>query len=326
MRKSRSSSLIISLCIFVSVMFFFTKPDGNAKAGASESDSDQEKAAGTQNKNWRDPLTGMEFVWVPGGCFTMGSSLSEQDRDSDEGPVHEVCVDAFWMGKYEVTRGEFQKFVNSDGYKTDAEEEGFSWVYTGRWERRQGYNWHEVGFDQDDRHPVVNVSWKDANAMADWLSRHSRGEFRLPTEAEWEYACRAGTTAVRYWGDNPDEACTYANVADRDTLTEFPAWTVHNCKDGFIYTAPVGTFKPNDFGLYDMLGNVWEWCEDVYNVRAYSEHSNKNPVYKADAPDRVIRGGSWYSRPEVVRCASRDNLHLPTRRGYDVGFRLVKIP
>ena len=277
-------------------------------------------------KTWLDPVTGMEFVWIPEGCFEMGSPPEEAGRDPDEGPRHEVCVNGFWMGKYEVTREQFRKFVESTAYRTDAEKGGFSWVYSGEWEKKPGYNWLKSAFDQNDRHPVIHVSWNDAEAMADWLSEQSKGTFRLPTEAEWEYACRAGTQTARYWGDDPDKSCAYANGADLSAQDKFPGWTVHPCEDGHTYTAPAGTFRPNRFGLHDMLGNVWEWCEDGYSRDAYGKHSKRNPLYRERESGRVIRGGSWYSRPILMRCASRDTLQLPDRRGDDVGFRLIRNP
>ncbi len=257
----------------------------------------------------------------------MGSPLDEKGRDTDEGPTHEVCVHGFWIGITEVTVGQFEKFVLESRYKTEAEREGFSWIYTGAWEKREGYNWRNAGFPQTKDSPVVNVSWNDAKVMAKWLSDKTGMTFRLPTEAEWEYACRAGTSNSRFWGDNPNKACEYANVADKIAKERFPAWKVHGCSDGYVFTAPVGHFRPNPFGLFDMLGNVWEWCEDNYEVQAYHEHKKWDPVVRNKGiTDLVIRGGSWYSRPRYIRSASRDHLHDSHRRGNDVGFRLVMIP
>lgn len=295
-----------------------------AEGGAA--DRGPAEVASITLKTWIEPVTGMQFVWIPGGCYRMGSPPGEEGRDPDEGPVHEVCVDGFWMGRYEVSRAQFQIFTEASGYVTEAEKDGYSWVYTGRWETRSGFSWRRVGFEQDERHPVVHVSWNDAAAMAEWLSRESRGSFRLPTEAEWEWACRAGTDTSRHWGDDLGEACRYANAADRTAAAVFPAWTIHPCSDGFVHTAPVGRLHPNGFGLYDMLGNVWEWCRDVYDPEAYAEHSRENPVVTDRAPARVTRGGSWYSRPQFVRCAGRDHLSSPQRRSNDQGFRLVRKP
>jgi len=280
---------------------------------------------GVEGRQWVEPLTGMPFVWVPGGCFPMGSHEGEKGRDRDEGPVHQVCVDGFWMGQREVTRGEFRRFVEATGYVTDGEREGFSWVYTGVWEKRAGYSWRRPGFFQDDTHPVVHVSFNDALAMARWLGKKGGGSFSMPTEAQWEYACRAGRLEARFWGEGPDEACRYANGADLTAAKDFPSWTVHGCSDGFVFTAPGGSFEPNRFRLHDMLGNVWEWCADTYDAQGYRKHGPKNPtIVDPSQTARVIRGGSWYSRPEHLRCAKRDGLSRPDRRSQDLGFRLIR--
>lgn len=284
-------------------------------------------ARAAKHKTWREPLTGMEFVWVPGGCYEMGSPLTEKGRHANEGLPHKVCVNGFWIGKYEVTVGQFGAFVKATGYRTDAEKQGFSWIYDGKWIKKPGYTWRKPGFYQNNRHPVVNVSWNDAEAMAKWLTKHSKGHFVLPSEAQWEYACRGGTQTARFWGNNPAQACTYANVADLSAAKVFPAWTVHDCRDGYVYTAPVGSFQPNPFGLYDMIGNVWEWCADSYQSgEAYSEHHPDNPLYRNGSTSHVIRGGSWLSPPQNARCAARDHLQFADRRSYDLGFRLIRLP
>lgn len=152
-------------------------------------------------------------------------------------------------------------------------------------------------------------------------------KFRLPTEAEWEYACRGGTETSRYWGDDPNPTCDYENVAD---LTARRLWDweeVHQCSDGYGATAPAGSFQANPYGLNDMLGNVWEWTLDVYNVDAYSKHSHDSPVYtdQSNGLDRVIRGGNWNGSPRCVRCARRSS-GLPKAMNDDLGFRLVREP
>jgi formylglycine-generating enzyme required for sulfatase activity len=257
-------------------------------------------------KTWKEPITGMEFVWVPGGCYLMGSSQAEIGRDSDEGPVHEACVDGFWMGKTEVTNAQYATFHKAHSSK---DFQGFS---------LNGQN-----------QPVVYVSWEDADSFAQWLTTQNGGKnkFRLPTEAEWEYACRAGSETSRYWGDDPKRACEYENVGDQ-TARKLWAWEdVHGCDDGYGGTAPVGTFQPNAFGLNDMLGNVWEWCLDVYNVEAYTKHEHNNPVYtnQSGGADRVIRGGYWHAGPDSVRCADRGS-GFPKAMNDDLGFRLVREP
>jgi formylglycine-generating enzyme len=274
---------------------------------------------------WRELLTGLEFVWVPGGCFEMGSPPQEKGRKDDEGPVHEVCVDGVWMGKTEVTVGAFRRFVEATGHRTDAEREGFVWFMKGK-ERlqRKGASWREWWFEQKEDHPVVNVSWNDARAMAEWLSRQAGGTFRLPTEAEWEYGCRAGTKTSRFWGDSPTEACRYGNVLDRAAGKVFTEMRgSHDCDDGNVYTSPVGRYQANSLGLFDMLGNAAEWCEDVYQKDGYTQHPQKNPRVTGGGSERVYRGGGWYSPPLFVRSADRGS-HAPVFRRPALGFRLVK--
>jgi formylglycine-generating enzyme required for sulfatase activity len=255
---------------------------------------------------WHEPVTGMTFVWVPGGCFEMGSPTVEAGRDPDESPVHKVCLDGFWMGKTEVTNAQYRQF------KTDHVSKDY-----------RGFS-----MNRNDQ-PVVYINWHDAKAFAKWLTKqnHGRYRFRLPTEAEWEYACRAETTPARYWGEDPDKACGYANVADLTAEREWPYWEVNNCDDGYAVTAPVGSFSPNAFGLYDMLGNVFEWNEDIYSKDAYRNHQRNNPIYLGEGSDRVIRGGCWYSWPAGGRCAGRSD-HPPkgSDRDYFLGFRLVRTP
>jgi formylglycine-generating enzyme required for sulfatase activity len=249
--------------------------------------------------HYTDPTTGMEFVSIKGGCFQMGDSVGDGDRN--ERPVHEVCVSSFSIGKYEVTNAQYKKFKPS--HKSESSE----------------------GFSQDqDNQPVVNVSWEDAVAFAKWQSQQSGQTYRLPTEAEWEFAARAGTTTSRYWGNNPDEACKYANVADLTAKKKRPTWTTFFCDDGYVVSAPVGSFKPNSYGLYDMLGNVWEWCEDTYNSEAYSKLPKDNPVYQGAGEYRVMRGGGWSNGPLGIRSSHRVGLS-PDFGHHALGFRLVKV-
>jgi formylglycine-generating enzyme required for sulfatase activity len=257
-------------------------------------------------KTWKEPVTGIEFVWVPAGCFLMGSPQKEEGRGQDEGPVHEVCVDGFWMGRHEVTNGQFRKFQRDHDSRS---YEGLSL--------------------NGDEQPVVHVTWEDAKCFAQWLSEKNGGQylFRLPTEAEWEYAARAGTKGARYWGDEEGSACDYENIAD---LTAKKLWhweDVHNCEDSYAATAPVGSYKPNAFGLHDMLGNVWEWCEDYYSVDFYANYDRQNPLNEnaRRGPDRVRRGGYWHGGPDSTRSASRSS-GLPSTGSNDVGFRLVREP
>ncbi len=217
-------------------------------------------------KIWKDPYLGMEFVWVPGGCYKMGCGSFTSDCDSDEKPVHEVCVSGFWMGRYEVTVGQYLKCVDDGGCKAPEwlEEGSACNIHTG-----DDNYYKKLGEALTDKnYPIVGVSWNDAVAFSKWLSKKTGYKFRLPTEAEWEYACRSCGKEVKYGTSSGKISHDLANYDGTGG------------KDVWEHTSPVGSFPPNQAGLYDMSGNVWEWCLDVYNENAYSKHSKKDPVYK----------------------------------------------
>jgi len=201
-------------------------------------------------------------------------------------------------GRYEVTVGEFRRFVEETGYKGN----GINyWGCAGM---------ADPNFSQDDNHPVVCVSWNEAQAFAKWLSKKTGYKFRLPTEAEWEYACRSGGKKVKYATSTGDLSHDLANYWGKGG------------RDKWEYTAPVGSFPPN-VGIYDMCGNVWEWCEDVYSSDAYKHHNRNNPIYTGRGSSRVTRGGGWYSYPQYLRCAYRIN-DSPEYRYFNLGFRLLR--
>jgi len=209
----------------------------------------------------------MEFVRVPAGTFQMGSPAGEKDRRGDEGQHTVELTHDFYLGKYEVTRGQFRAFVNEAGYRTEPETDGQgAWGYDEDTKKVEGrkpkYSWKSTGFGQTEEHPVVNVTWNDANAFCRWLAQRSKKAIRLPTEAEWEYAARAGSAKRFYSGDSPETLVKVGNVADGTAKKKFPDWQTIIAEDGYVFTAPVGQFQPNRLGLYDMLGNVWEWCQD----------------------------------------------------------------
>jgi formylglycine-generating enzyme len=255
------------------------------------------------------------------GRLAMGSPNSEKGRGDDEGPVHSVEISAFAMGKTEITRGQFAEFVKKSGYITGDK----CWTLeNGTYEERKG-NWLEPGYPQDDKQPVACINWNDAKAYAKWLSRKTGKKYRLPTEAEWEYAARGNTSTARYWGDNPNEACAYANAADKTAQAQIKgatSWSVHNCTDGFAYTAPVGSFKPNAFGLNDMLGNVWEWTEDS-NHDSYKGAPADGRAWQGGGAKHMLRGGSWNNSPSDVRAAIRYG-NKPEIRFSSFGFRLAR--
>ena len=163
--------------------------------------------------------------------------------------------------------------------------------------------------------------------MAGWLTKQGIGVYRLPSEAEWEYACRAGEISSRYWGNESEEACFFENIFDLESAEGFEdalKGISHNCYDGYATTSPVGEFDPNAFGLHDMIGNVSEWCEDMDSGDNYSRHTLNNPVVLDGGEDRVLRGGNWASQPVSARSADRQHMKQEESAN-SAGFRLVKI-
>jgi formylglycine-generating enzyme required for sulfatase activity len=250
---------------------------------------------------WVEPETGMKFVWIPPGEFMMGSD--SKDAEYEEKPIHKVILDGFWMGKYPVTVDEFSKFVKEENYRTEAERGDGSWVYDGNeWEKKKDANWKNPYFKQKGSHPVVLLSWNDCLAFIDWMNTKGAKEFRLPTEAEWEYACRAGTRGNRY--------------GNLDNI----AWYDENSGSS---THPVGRKSPNAWGLYDMLGNANEWCQDWYDANYYMQSPERNPRGPSSGSYRVIRGGSWSGRPFFARASNRCG-SIPDGRYYCICFRLSR--
>jgi formylglycine-generating enzyme required for sulfatase activity len=271
----------------------------------------------------------LEMVLIPAGEFKMGVPQEEKDRFGNEIPQHRVRItNPFYMGIHEVTVGQFRQFVADTGYKTDAEKGEKPGAYgwnpdTKKFGLNEKYSWRNAGFEQTDEHPVVNVSWNDAVVFCAWLSKKEGKTYRLPTEAEWEYACRAGTTTRYYSGDDPETLAKVGNVGDASAKAKFPRWSwAIAASDGYVFTAPVGKFKPNAFGLYDMHGNVWEWCADWYWAAYYAAWvPADDPMGPTSGSYRVIRGGGWNFYARFCRSANR-NFNVPGYRGSDLGFRV----
>jgi len=291
------------------------------------------------------------MIWVPAGKFWMGSN----NGPADEQPQHQVTLDGFWMDKYEVTNGQFAKFVKATGYKTVAELPSdpkkypdapkdrlvpFSGVFCGCesdlknpldwWKFMPGADWrHPEGpkstIDGKEDYPVVHIAWEDAAAYAKWAGK------RLPTEAEWEYAARGGLDRKEYvWGDakQGQDGKWYANTYQG----KFPSKDTG--ADGYTGLAPVGKFPANGYGLHDMSGNAWEWCQDWYQPNYYSKSPEKNPKgpatgfeeFAGEGPNRVRRGGSFLCADEYCRRylpSSRDK-NPPDSAANHTGFRCVK--
>jgi formylglycine-generating enzyme required for sulfatase activity len=228
---------------------------------------------------WTEPVTKMKMVWVPGGCYSMGCGRWTGDCYGDESPVHEVCVDGFWIGMYEVTQEEWRKVMGSNPSK----------------------------YKKNDSYPVENISWDDARELIRKLNAESKENygFRLPTEAEWEYACRSGGKDEKYSGGSSVDSV---------------AWYSGNSR---ISPHAVGARSPNGLGIYDMSGNVWEWVEDTYGNDTYGEHQRNNPINSSAGAHRVYRGGSWYFDARYARCSFRYH-YPPGSHSVDLGFRLVR--
>jgi formylglycine-generating enzyme required for sulfatase activity len=296
---------------------------------------------------------GMQLVLVPAGDFVMGSdetpdslakAYPQYDRSrflklGDEAPAHKVRIThAFYLGRHEVTVGQFRRFVAASGYVPESEADGtggygynpaYDPATTVRGDAFEGrnprYSWRNPGFPQTDDHPVVNVTWNDAVALAQWLSKTEGKTYRLPTEAEWEYAARAGTRTRYHSGDDPQSLLTAANVFDADAKVNWEKWSSYALTghDGFAFTAPVGSFAPNAFGLYDMHGNAWEWTGDWHDENYYAHSPEKDPQGPATGGVRVRRGGSWHTWALYARSSFR-NWNSPETRYTLVGMRLVR--
>jgi formylglycine-generating enzyme required for sulfatase activity/anti-sigma factor RsiW len=291
---------------------------------------------------------GMQLVLVPPGEFIMGTSgedvqkiMEEARRETtneyffkhipSEAPAHRVTIPhAFYMGKHEVTVAQFRQFVEASGYATEAEKNGQGGTLvvpqTIKWESSRDCTWRAPGFPQAPDHPVVTIAWSDAVAFCEWLSRKEGQTYRLPTEEEWEYACRAGTTTRWNCGDDPALVARAANFADESFAIQNPGYCARQWNDGYAYTAPVGKLEPNAFGLHDMHGNAREWCADVFLETAYTRKvaGEAVPAAAHERARRVIRGGDW-GCAFLFHLRSAARMHeAPQACKYTDGFRVVR--
>ncbi|MCY4097612.1 MAG: SUMF1/EgtB/PvdO family nonheme iron enzyme [Rhodospirillales bacterium] len=262
-----------------------------------------------------------EMVVVPAGSFLMGSPWSDDESFDRERPRHQVTVESFALGRYEVTRGEYTAFVKDRGRASRDGCVVTDWT-EGRWRQRPEISWENVPYPQDERHPVVCVKWDEAAAYAQWLSERTGQEYRLPSEAEWEYAARAGTTTRRYWGDDANGQCVHGNAVDRTFGERFGRWQTAPCTDGRVWTSPVGAFAANAFALHDMAGNVGEWVADCW-YSSYDDALGDGSVRTlgGECERRARRGGSWQASPGALRSAHRSWGTAPDAA---VGFRVAR--
>ncbi|MBL7802271.1 MAG: formylglycine-generating enzyme family protein [Saprospiraceae bacterium] len=264
-----------------------------------------------------------EMLKITGSDFRMGSEAG----DSDEKPVHNVTISSFHLGKYEITNAQFCAFLNEKGNQTEG---GVEWIdLSGTYDDEKCRIYAEgTGFKVRsgyENYPVIFVSWYGATAYCAWLSAKTGKKYRLPTEAEWEYAAGNGAKHTTYsWGSVSPSGVQGGNVADETAKKRYSSWAIFDgYSDGYVYTAPVGKFNPNDFGLYDMSGNVWEWCADWYGSDYYASSPSSNPKGPDSGTYRVCRGGGWDSVPSGARGASR-NRYGPNTRYLSLGFRVAR--
>jgi len=246
--------------------------------------------------------------------------LSDPFRNRSQ-PRREVKVKRFSAGKFELTRGQYRAFAAATGRGSDG---CFVWIGA-EFAKDPTKDWRNPGYAQDDTHPVICVSWDDASAYVRWLSHKTGKRYRLLSEAEWEYAARAGTATARFWGNDGDASCGYANGADLTTKAQVPGasnWGSADCDDRYAYTAPVGSYRANAFGLHDMLGNAGEWTQDCWNGNYGGAPVDGSAWAAGDCSMRVVRGGSWDDAPQGLRAAYR--VGSPTViQVYSRGFRVA---
>lgn len=274
---------------------------------------------------------GPVMVVVPAGSFMMGSPESEDDRVDNEGPRFRVTFDrGFALSRNEVTVGQFRRFVEATGYETDAEQSGASRIYmsgSGRVAERRRVTWQDnyLGDPADESLPVIHVSWNDAEAYASWLAESTDRPYRLPTEAEFEYALRAGTQSRYWWGDDSPDSAVENVTGDGDQFTDRRQWTVafRRYEDGFWGPAPVGSLAANPFGLFDMGGNVMEWVQDCWHDSYVRAPDDGSAWVNPGCDRRVIRGASWSSTPAMSRSAFRIS-SLESATDARVGFRVAR--
>ncbi len=321
--RGLSTALLFGLCLSHSL----AQSPNTAASGAGEKVAAQDDlrhtTAGTAFRDCADCPLVVVIVPRPDGLEPMRRDNlfwnPEQTQETIELPG------IFAIGRYEVTRAEFARFVKDSGYAAPANAGCYGWSGA-RYETNALADWRNPGFAQTENDPVVCVSWDDANAYTEWLAKKTGKSYRLPTEVEWEYAARAGNAAARPWDDAGIDACRHANVADASTRRGMPgtagSWKYHDCDDRHAYTAPVGSYTPNAFGLHDMLGNAWEWTDTCWNPGPAVPPSG-GTLTAGPCEQRVLRGGGWVDSPAYVRYDFRFLLDQGDRDFYG-GFRVLR--
>ena len=263
---------------------------------------------------------GNEFVRIPAGCFQMGRPENQPGRFRGGEPAHRVCLKAFDLAKFTVTNWEWRRVMvwiaAAPGGTAPARSNAPSF---------NDPSVFKLSDFTGDRQPVQAVTWNEAQRFVQLMSLFGHGRYRLPSEAEWEYAAQAGTRTSRYWGDNIDEGCAYENIADQSLKRAVPGTSLDhfaNCNDGYVPTAPVGSFKPNPWGLYDMLGNVAEWVEDCGGLNYREIPADGTPGSSNPCSSRGVRGAPWFDLRFVSTTARTER--FPIYRDNGLGFRVAR--
>ncbi len=265
------------------------------------------------------------MLLIPGGTFLLGSSVTDPGHQEDETPRVIVDIAAFAMSRYEITLGEYKRFVEATGYVD--ESICLSIQDNGGWAHDLEKSWQNPGFDQNDDHPVVCVSWNSAKAYIAWINEQSSSEqYRLLTESEWEYAARAGSTSVYWWGNNEDDFCKLTNGVDQSAQVRFPNWErAGKCDDGYVFTAPVGSYaSANAFGVEDMIGNVWEWVSDCYADNYINKPRDGTAQTIEPCDKRVMRGGAWGDYGAFYLRSAYRGAWNPQQSFTNLGLRVAK--
>jgi formylglycine-generating enzyme required for sulfatase activity len=311
-----AAGIAVSMTALIAAAAFFAVHLGNQKTQAPPVVAPAPLAP-APGQLFRDCPTCQLMKVLAAGDFQQGTPAGA-DALAFEMPLHKVTIaHTFAAGVYDVTVGEYSEFVAATGVAANS-----CATYDGAWRVNPSVTWRNAIESQTSSHPVSCVSWHDAKDYAAWLSRTTHQAYRLPSASEWEYAAGAGSAAQVPW-TTPAEACSYANVADQTAARHYQGWKALPCADGFVQSAPVGSFKENAYGLYDMLGNVFQWTEDCWTDNYQGAPIDGSAQSAGDCTQHELRGGSWFTQPDFVRTAYRNRFE-GNYRSTSIGFRVVR--